>query len=260
MLQMMLRPRWIGALLLALLAAAIFAFLAQWQIGRAATEAIVHERPTETVQPLAVGVKPGVATPQSATGQRFATAGEFQAGDTVIVPDRIQNLGDKTTGWWVVAHFVTDEQIDIPVVIGWAPSEAAANAAVDTFNTQIAAGAAPTNVTGRFLPSDAPEVPKGDPNTLTGVSVAQLINVWQNVSDGGVYFGYLIDEQAQAGLAVVSTPAPEQQAQLNWLNLFYGLEWTLFAGFAVFLWYRLVKDAFEREREEAEQSAASADG
>lgn len=258
MLQMMLRPRWIAALLLALAAAAIFAFLAQWQISRAATEAIVHERPTETVQQLDGTLMPGVATPQSATGQRFETNGSFQAGDSVIVPNRIQNLGDSTSGWWVVAHFVTETQLDIPIVVGWASTEAEATQAVRAFDSQIAAGTAPSSVTGRFLPSDAPEVPKGENSQeLTGVAVGHLVNIWDDVSEGGAIFGYLIDEQPQAGLAVVSTPAPEQQAQLNWLNIFYGIEWVLFAGFAVFLWVRLVKDAVEREREEAEQSASA---
>jgi surfeit locus 1 family protein len=32
----------------------------------------------------------------------------------------------------------------------------------------------------------------------------------------------------------------------------------VFAGFAVFLWYRLVRDAVERERDEAAAAAAAA--
>ena len=40
--------------------------------------------------------------------------------------------------------------------------------------------------------------------------------------------------------------------------MFYAIEWVVFAGFAVFLWYRLVKDAVQREREEAELPAAEA--
>ena len=34
---------------------------------------------------------------------------------------------------------------------------------------------------------------------------------------------------------------------LNLLNVFYAVEWELFAGFAIFLWYRLVKDTWEEE-------------
>jgi hypothetical protein len=45
-------------------------------------------------------------------------------------------------------------------------------------------------------------------------------------------------------------------AEINWLNVFYALEWTFFAGFAVFLWWRLVRDAQQREIEEAAANAA----
>jgi hypothetical protein len=34
----------------------------------------------------------------------------------------------------------------------------------------------------------------------------------------------------------------EPVQKINWLSAFYFLEWLLFAGFAVFLWWRLVKD------------------
>jgi hypothetical protein len=42
------------------------------------------------------------------------------------------------------------------------------------------------------------------------------------------------------------------------LNIFYAIEWVVFAGFAVFLWYRLVRDAWEREEELREEAAISA--
>lgn len=259
MLRMMLRPKWLGALALALLAAAIFAALAQWQIGRSVQDSIVQEQPTETVRPLAELVQPSVATPQSATGAQVSLTGHFVAGDSVTVAGRIHTIGSNETGWWVVSHFVTDINTDLPVVIGWAPTAAAASKAVASYDQSIVSGQAPTSVIGRFNISDAPTTPdqSADPQTVTGVAVAHLINIWQSVATGGTYFGYVIDEQAQAGLSTISTPAPEQQAQLNWLNVFYGAEWTLFAGFAVFLWWRLVKDAVEREREQAELDAAT---
>lgn len=254
--RMALRPRWIASLLFALGVAALFGFLAQWQIGQAATNAIVAERPTETVLSLTEELSTRVATSQTATGQRFEITGQFQANDTVIVPNRVRNAGDSTAGWWVVAHFVTDVETDIPVVIGWASSEDQARAAAATFDREIAAGQTPSTVTGRFLPSDAPGVPDGDPQTVTAVSVGHLINIWQNVAPGGAYFGYLISEQAEAGLDQVSTPAPQQQAELNLLNVFYAVEWILFAGFAVYFWWRLVRDAFERERDTADAANA----
>lgn len=36
---------------------------------------------------------------------------------------------------------------------------------------------------------------------------------------------------------------------INWLNLFYAVEWVVFAGFAIFFWYRLVRDDWEKIHE-----------
>ena len=44
-------------------------------------------------------------------------------------------------------------------------------------------------------------------------------------------------------------PQPPAQ-QVNWLNLFYSVEWVVFAGFALFIWWRLVKDDYRRDLEE----------
>ena len=68
---------------------------------------------------------------------------------------------------------------------------------------------------------------------------------------GPVYGGYLVLDQAPQGLASIVTVPPETDRELNWLNIFYAAEWVIFALFALYLWYRLVKDVWERELEEA---------
>jgi surfeit locus 1 family protein len=79
-----------------------------------------------------------------------------------------------------------------------------------------------------------------------------------HAADRPVYFGYVTAAEPIGGLEAIVSPPPEQQAELNWLNVFYAIEWIVFAGFAVFVWYRLVKDAVQREREEAELEAERA--
>ena len=117
-------------------------------------------------------------------------------------------------------------------------------------------------VVGRFLPSEAPIAPDDDedPLAMQSVAVAQLINVWADYDDRPVYFGYVTAAEPVAGLEAISSPPPEESVELNWLNIFYAVEWAVFAGFAVFLWYRLVRDAVERERDEAAEAEAEADG
>jgi hypothetical protein len=70
-----------------------------------------------------------------------------------------------------------------------------------------------------------------------------------------VYPGFVISESTLVGpLAEGGEPIKigirKSQTEVNLLNAFYAIEWVLFAGFAVFLWGRLVQD--ERKRLETE--------
>jgi surfeit locus 1 family protein len=247
---MMLRPRWVLALLLALGIAAAFALLGQWQLERAIVSGQVVKRSTETVQQLETVVKPGGAVNQSATGQKVSVAGHFVSGDEQLIEGR---LNQGSTGYWVVSHFVADaDSASIPVARGFAADKAAARAAMRVLGSSSGDGAASVTLTGRFLPSEAPIVPPegADPHSMSAVSVAALINLWPDFT-GPVYAGYIVDAEPAHGLAPIYAPAPSDDVTLNWLNVFYAVEWAVFAGFAVFLWYRLVRDAVEREEEEA---------
>lgn len=254
MLRMMLRPRWVLALLAALAVAAGFALLSQWQLARAVEQTVVVERPTEEVRPFDGVAQPDQPTSQDSTGQLVEVAGTFVPGDTVLVDGR---LNDGASGTWVVAHLeVTDAPAGgLPVALGWTADRDDAQAALERFDADAAADpTAVVVVTGRFLPSEAPVAPNhdGDPNAMSTVAVAHLVNLWADYDDRPVYFGYITAGEPTAGLEAIHSPPPEVEGELNWLNIFYAIEWIAFAGFAVFLWYRLVKDAVEREREEAE--------
>jgi len=62
---------------------------------------------------------------------------------------------------------------------------------------------------------------------------------------------------AAPGLTRIDSPKPSSDVEVNLLNIFYAVEWVVFAGFAIFLWYRLVRDAWEREQEEAAEASAA---
>ncbi|WP_082600784.1 SURF1 family protein [Agromyces sp. Root81] len=255
---MMLRPRWVAALLLALGIAAAFALLGQWQLQRAVESSVVVERPTEEVRPFAGLAEPDQPTKQASTAQLVEVTGTLVPGDTVIVEGR---LNDGVAGFWPVVHLeVTDGTPGgLPVALGWAADEQTAREAADVFEAAVDP-AEPITIGGRFLPSEAPIAPdhEADPFSMQTVAVAQLINVWADYDDRPVYFGYVTAAEAPAGLDTIASPPPEQETQLDWLNVFYAVEWAVFAGFAIYLWYRLVRDAVEREREEQEEAEASA--
>ncbi|MDQ7878436.1 SURF1 family cytochrome oxidase biogenesis protein [Microbacterium sp. QXD-8] len=255
----MLRPRWIGMLLLCLVVAAVFAWLGQWQLGRAVQTNPLPPGATEEVQELADVAAPGEYLPEPLVGQRVETAGRWVPEDFVIVTSR---FNDGVEGYWVTGQLridptrtETSAPTSIAVALGWAATEEDARAAIENLETGAAAGDT-IEVTGRLISDEGPVLPPrgADPQTLTRMSPAALLGQWHDVSGLFVYRPYLASVDAPAGLDAISSPAPADGSGINWLNIFYALEWAVFAGFAFYLWYRLAKDAWEKEIEDFEDA------
>ncbi|KGJ72671.1 hypothetical protein GY21_13775 [Cryobacterium roopkundense] len=252
---MMRRPRWVLALLLALAIAAAFAVLGHWQLDRAIESGVVVERSTELVMPLEDVTEPDGPSTQVATGQMVQFDAAPVPGDEQVISKRF-NGGEL--GFWVVSHYIIPENsAHIAVARGWSADEAGAQKAAAALASERAG---PVTLVGRFLPGEAPELPdeNGPSSVQTTVAPSALVNLWANFTDQSVYSGYIVDSSAPAGLAVIDSPEPVIGSSVNWLNIFYAIEWVVFGGFAVFLWYRLVRDAVERELEDAEEAAAEA--
>ncbi|MGP5072798.1 SURF1 family protein [Arthrobacter rhombi] len=256
MLKTALKPKWILALLGALLLASGFVLLSQWQFSRSQDAPPPPVSTTESSVPLTDHFEPETVMFESVADQVVTAKGRFLKDKEVLVRGRVQ---DGTQGFWVVSAFAVDgapDQNTIPVVRGWQPES----------TTPPAAPAGELEVTGRLLPTEAPidQKPDGDP-ALRSLSVAELINIWDVPS----YSGFIVASQvtgpdgADAGATSVGldevTVGPQPQEQpLNWLNIFYGIEWVVFAGFAVFLWWRLVVDDYRRQQEDIEDALAEA--
>jgi surfeit locus 1 family protein len=236
------RPRWIAALVLALAVAAGFAALGQWQIGRAVQTATVVVVPDETVTPLSKVATPQKEVTDRAAGQIVSVVGRRVPGDTYVISDRV-NFG--VVGYWVIGHVVASNGASVALALGWTKSKAAADAAADV----LKAGAPSATIVGRYQPTEPPDQDDFEHDVVSVVSIPWLINEWKTVPTVA-YGGYIVDNVAPAGLSKIQSVRPSNDVSLNWLNVFYAIEWALFAGFAVYLWYRLVKDAWEREEED----------
>ena len=90
------------------------------------------------------------------------------------------------------------------------------------------------------------------------MSSAALLGRWHDVEGLDVYRPYLTSDEPLGGLEDISSPAPAEASTVNWLNIFYAAEWAVFAGFAFYLWYRLARDAWEKELEDLEDAGARA--
>lgn len=247
-----LRPRWIAALLLALVVAAAFAALGQWQIQRSVETATVVERDTETIVPLTSLVVPGVPTTEEQNGRRVSVTGALQPGDQIILSTR---LNDGEPGYWVVGHLTTVDGAGLAIALGWAADEAAARDAAARLDAELPHD--PAEWTGRYFPTEGPQETDFQAGESSAMAPSDLVNRWQEMDAGGVYAGYLVATDAVAGLTDIHSPKPVPELELNWLNVFYAAEWALFAGFAVFLWWRLVKDHWEKEQALAAEAAAA---
>jgi len=240
------RPQWIAALILALAVAAAFAALGQWQLERSIASGAVTQQVTETVVPLDSATQPQAPVSEAAAGQLVTVSGSFVPGEFLVFSER---LNEGELGYWVVGHFVADGA-GLAVALGWTADEADASAVAERMD----AGEEVT-ITGRYLPSEPPQQTDFRSGELSAVSAPALVNLWPTVDEEGVYGGFLVASGAVDGLQEIHSPPPIDEVQINWLNVFYAAEWVIFAGFAVFLWYRLVKDAWEKEIHAADKLA-----
>jgi surfeit locus 1 family protein len=241
------RPRWIAALLLALGVAAGFAALGQWQLERSLESAVVDDRDTETMVTLDSVALPQQVMTTDASGRLVSVSGTWVAGDDIVVTGRLSGSDGSGAagepGDWVIRHFETEAGGSLAVAVGYGP--------VGAGIPDLPIGEA--DLAGRYVPSESPQLSDFEAGERTAIAVAELINLWVEV--GPVYSGYLVLDDAPLGLSTIAAPPPERAAELNLLNLFYAIEWVIFGGFAVYLWWRLVKD--EQEKLAGEPSAES---
>lgn len=265
--QVATRPRWIGVLFACLAVAAVFALLGQWQIERAVEQGQADERDTETAVPLASVAEPGSTLTTEAGGRLVSFSGTWVPADFDTLAGRNQ---DGRSGSWVIGRILVphgaDAPASLPVALAWFDDDAAAQAAAERLSSE----GGEAELVGRLMPPEAPT--EGDVQTgaREAMSVAALINEWE-MFDGRVYGSYAILDAASAdasgvlvdGAEPIVSSRPVVDTQLNALNIFYAIEWIAFMLFAFYLWYRLVKDALEREVEaieDAEAEAAAAGG
>ncbi|MCJ1706467.1 SURF1 family protein [Microbacterium sp. VKM Ac-2923] len=259
--EVMLRPRWIALLAFSLIVAGVLAWLGQWQLGRAVDTSPPQPGLTEIIQPLADVVQPGDYLPEPLVGQRVEVRGTWVAPDFIVVSSR---YNDEVEGYWVTGQLrVSDaaEPTSIAVATGWTQSLEQANVAAAQLRADAESDpTAVVEVTGRLISDEGPSVPPAgaDPQTLMRMSPAMLLGRWHDITDVSVYRQYIASQTAIGPVDVIASPAPDERSRVNWLNIFYAAEWAVFAGFALYLWYRLARDAWEKEVEDLEDEQAEA--
>lgn len=259
MLRLALTPRWLSFLALVLVLASIFVGLSMWQVDRAQHKNdVLTAQDVETMQPFTDVLDAQVPMPQRLVDQRVSLTGSYLADAQVLVTDRIH---EGETGFWVVTMFevagaqlgdeaqlrspdaATAKPIAVPVVRGWVPDAAsAAQSPAPTGDIDMEARLGP--VEG---PVQASDLPAGQ---VRSVSTAQLVNLF----DVYTYSGIVFPEAAAMTGAGDGMPLVDLEAQeeggLDWQSAIYALEWIFFAGFAFYIWFQLLRDAYREQQEQ----------
>jgi len=215
------QPKWIGALFLSLVVAAIFAALGQWQLERTFTK--------DSGAPAAINIE--------------SVEVKFDTKNVYIIANR---LNGSERGYWLVSNAVDSADKNLTIALGWSADlaevkgerKALMESGLEKFETKL---------DGVFIPSEAP-LPQtnADKYIYESLSLAQLINAYSPQKPITIQPEILaLNGYSQASAWPPLKPVNvtyEATARINWLSAFYFVEWLLFAGFAVFLWWRLVKD------------------
>ncbi|MFF8932842.1 SURF1 family protein [Streptomyces longwoodensis] len=247
MYRFLLTPRWWGINVFLLLAVPFCIFMGSWQLSRfearvddhRTAQAQVSEDRTEAPRPLADMLPVDKAT----SGKRVTATGRYAT--QLLVPDRTL---DGRKGFYVLTLLRTDGGKALPVVRGWLPGTADAAAAP-------APPAGEVTVTGALQASETPGdngvsarggLPAGQ---TAAISAASLVNVVPY----DVYDAWVTLDRADSGMTAVPATAPAGTGLdlKAFQNLGYTGEWFVFAGFVVFMWFRLLRREVEFQRDAA---------
>lgn len=266
MLKLALSFKWLGALLLCLLLAGVFAALAQWQVTRSvipnsdnAGWNTVQTQPLDDIarvgEPYSFNEisKQGKEKVLTEVSARVVIRPSF-----VLVANRIQL--DGRLGYWLVVPASTSHG-KLFLAVGFIKDLVTAKKILADLRKPLSSVASShgaldwgTQVQGRYIPSEAPEQQIAK-DIFSSLSIAQLINLSDNVQSlkSNTYAGALVlthenPFSSTANLEPITIGLAKSETQLNWLSAFYAIEWTVFAGFALFIWWRLLSDAYLKQQ------------
>lgn len=274
--RFLLTPRWLVLSALALLAVPFCVFMGSWQLSRFDAQVQQQRDSKHSVQQTATAapvplrdVLPDAGATVSGDdyGRVVSATGQYDAAHQYLVPHRTL---DGRDGFYVLTPLRVGGGAALPVVRGWLPGDV---------STAAKAGAVPappagqvTVVGGMQYPesTDTAEVETGQlPSGQLGmISAASLVNILPYP----VYGGWITASHPSAPLvAVPPAAAPNSGLDLKaFQNLGYTGQWFVFAGFVVFMWFRLARREAEAQAdaelglvpddEDGTDGAGSADG
>jgi surfeit locus 1 family protein len=234
----LLRPRFWPGHIAMVVCVALAVGLGLWQYDawsrhREDAARNLADKPAKPLSQVMSGDSP---FPGDSVGQPVTFSGHWTS-DNLYIADRV--LGGREGYWVVTALAVDGTRSAMPVVRGWSPV------------TGLPTPSGEATVTGWLQASEGTDDVDLDPHddVLASVRVASMV---EHV-DADLYSGYVVarDLPGQEGLSHVRPDkVPDVSGTTALRNLLYGIEWWVFAAFALFIWVRWCQDSLRSPAEE----------
>lgn len=243
MYRFLLTPRWWGINVFVVLAIPFCVFMGSWQLGKFEDRVDTHRAAERTPAPgetKAEQLDELLPVDQDTSGRQATAGGQY--GKQFVVPDRTL---DGARGSYVLTLLKTDGGRTLPVVRGWL-AEGRPVPAPPSGRVTVTGALQASETSGTDGVHTAGGLPTGQ---LGMISAASLVNL---VPDD-VYDAWVTLAKADSGLKAVPASVPEGSGLdlKAFQNLGYTGEWFVFAGFVVFMWFRLLRREAEAARDRA---------
>jgi surfeit locus 1 family protein len=260
--RVLLRPPLLAVHLLALVAVAVCLVGGFWQLDvyRSEQDTSRTERAAATAAPLTATLGPDAGITNELVGAPVVAEGRYAPADQqILVSGRPGGGGGGDSdgdggsgrvdddGYWVVSPLRLESGSAILVVRGWSPSAMAPPVP-----------AAPVTVTGSLQPGEEPGADSvlGADRVVDSVRIPMLVGELPYDLYGAMLIRTAERPAPTDGLVPVDPSPPDVPWTDGLRNLAYALQWWVFAGFAVFMWWRICADQLGRGREPDTASGA----
>lgn len=243
MYRFLLTPRWWGINVFAVLAIPLCFFMGSWQLSRFEARMDSHREVGNRVAEnrSALPLADLLPVTQKTSGRLATATGHYE--DQFLVPDR--RLDDRS-GFYVLTLLRTEGGDALPVVRGWLPGDARADAAPSPPSGKV-------TVTGALQASESQGsdgvrsgggLPEGQLGVISAASLVNLVPY-------PVHDAWITVSRASGELRPVPPTVPNGTGLdlKAFQNLGYTGEWFVFAGFVVFMWFRLFRREVEAQRD-----------
>lgn len=230
----LLTPRWLGLLLVLVVAVGACVLLGLWQLGVARDEGrreAIEAAAQQARAPLSEVTRPHAAFEADYSNRPVSVTGTYAAERTIVVVGRRL---DGRVGSWVVTPLVT-EVGTVAVLRGFVDGTPATPPAPPTGEVTVLGTLGPGE-----SPRDGERLPEPQRRS---VDLAALVNEWP----GDLYNVVVLasSESASGGAVthpgVTRVPPPDATSHLNLRNAAYALQWWVFGLFAIVMWWKMFR-------------------